>query len=85
MLYATRQTFKFESTWKVDAYEDLTVPAGTFKAFKISMSTNSEQENTYWFVPQLGINAKQIWRREAKSRFGPGTRELELVSQNITK
>ena len=84
-LYATHQSFAFESTWKVVAYEDLTVPAGTFKAFKISMSTNSEQENTYWFVPQLGINAKQIWRREARSRFGPGTRELELVSQNITK
>jgi hypothetical protein len=80
-----KQVFPFDSTFKVEAYEEVTVPAGTFKAFKISVMTNTGSEDTYWFVPEFGIYAKQSLRRTDKSGYGPGTREVELVSQTIKK
>jgi len=78
------QVVPFDATWKVEAYEDVTVPAGTFKAFKMSASSFGFQD-MYWFVPELGIYAKQSLRRTDKSGYGPGTREVELVSQSIKK
>ena len=82
---AKNQVIPFDATYKVEAYEDVTVPAGTFKAFKISSSTNTGSEDTYWFAPELGLFVKQSLRRTDKSGYGPGTREVELVSQSIKK
>jgi hypothetical protein len=82
---STKQAFPFDATFKVEAYEDVTVPAGTFKAFKISVLTSAGSEDTYWFVPEFGIHAKQSLRRTGKSGYGPGTREIELVSLSIKK
>jgi hypothetical protein len=82
---AKNQVIPFDATYKVEAYEDVTVPAGTFKAFKISSSTNTGSEDTYWFTPELGLFVKQSLRRTDKSGYGPGTREVELVSQSIKK
>jgi hypothetical protein len=81
---AKNQVIPFDATYKVEAYEDVTVPAGTFKAFKISMSSFGFQD-MYWFVPELGIFAKQSLVRNDKSGYGPGTREVELISQSIKK
>jgi hypothetical protein len=78
------QVIPFDATYKVEAYENVTVPAGAFKAFKVSVTTISSQE-VYWFAPELGIYAKQSLRRTDKSGYGPGTREVELVSQSIKK
>lgn len=78
------QVIPFDATYKVEAYEDVTVPAGTFKAFKISFTSTGSQD-MYWFVPELGVFAKQSLRRTDKSGYGPGTREVELVSQSIKK
>jgi hypothetical protein len=83
-VHAKNQVVPFDATYKVEAYEDVTVPSGTFKAFKISFSSIGSQD-TYWFVPELGIFAKQSLRRTDKSGYGPGTREVELVSQSIKK
>jgi hypothetical protein len=84
-VHANKQIFPFEATYKVEAYEDVTVPAGTFKAFKISSSTNTGSQDTYWFAPEVGLFVKQSLRRTDKSGYGPGTREVELVSQSIKK
>jgi len=81
---AKNQVFPFDATYKIEAYEDVTVPAGTFKAFKISFSSMGSQD-LYWFVPEFGIFAKQSLRRTDKSGYGPGTREVELVFQSIKK
>jgi hypothetical protein len=81
---AKNQVIPFDATYKVEAYEDVTVPAGTFKAFRISFSSTGVQD-MYWFAPELGIYAKQSLRRTDKSGYGPGTREVELVSQSIKK
>jgi hypothetical protein len=84
-MHATKQTIPFDSTGKVEAYEDVTVPAGTFKAFKISTSDTLGNENLIWYSPDLGIWVKQVMKRTAKNPSGPGTREQEIISQSIKK
>jgi len=63
----------------------VTVPAGTFKAFKISSSDTLGQEQTGWFIPDLGVWGKRSDRRTAKYPAGPGTREIELLSYTKAK
>jgi hypothetical protein len=84
-VHAKSQIIPLVMTWKVEAYEEVTVPAGTFKAFKISSSDNFGTEGVAWFVPELGIQAKVLSTRTAKSPSGPGTRESVLISHTITK
>lgn len=84
-IHAAKRTIPYQYTQKVEAYEDVTVPAGTFKAFRLSASNTLGEENTIWFSPELGIFVKQSYRRLANSAQGPGTREVELVSQTIRK
>ncbi|HLX79183.1 MAG TPA: hypothetical protein VKS43_01230 [Burkholderiales bacterium] len=72
-------------TQKVVAYEEVKVPAGTFKTYKIIWSESNGNEDTYWMSPELGICVKSILRRTAEHTAGPGTREDELVSYSIAK
>lgn len=52
------------STYRVDAVEQVKVPAGTFTAFKISQQTQTQGESsilsaaTKWVVPQIGAPIK---------------------------
>jgi hypothetical protein len=82
---ATKQTIPFDNTSKVEAYEEVTVPAGTFKAFKIISSDTTGNENVTWSNPEVGTWIKRIETRTAKHRAGPGTRETQLVSYTIPK
>ena len=84
-VYATNQTTSFDATVKVEAYEDVTVPAGTFKVFRVSWSDTNGNENMEYSIPELGAYAKRSWRRTDKHAAGPGTREIELVSYTIAK
>lgn len=83
--HATKQTIPYQQTQKVEAFEDVTVPAGTFKAFKIISSSTLGQEDVNWFSPELGIFVKSINTRTAKHAAGPGRQETEIVSQTIKK
>ena len=84
-IHAAKQTIPFQFTTKVEAYEDVAMPAGTFKAFRISTVNTIGDESMVWFSPEFGIFIKQSLRRTAKHAQGPGTREIELVSQAIRK
>jgi len=83
--HAKKQTIPYQQTYKVEAYEDVTVPAGTFKTFKVRISSTLGQENVVWFEPKVGIFVKQINTRTAKHRAGPGTQEIEIASLTIAK
>jgi hypothetical protein len=83
--HAVKQTVPFDSAWKIEAYEDVALPAGTFKAFKISYSDTLGNEQIYWYMPELGFVGKQMDKRTAKYRTGPGTRDSELISYTIAK
>jgi len=82
---ATGRTIDFEANWKVEAYEDVTVPAGTFKAFRVRYSDTMGNEDMYWSTPELGIFVKTSQKRSASHAQGAGTRETELVTQTIRK
>jgi len=68
--------------FKVVAYEDISVPAGTFKTFKILMNSwvnNNRVENTYWYLPDWGIPIKNI-RKVYPLRGAPVLESIELES-----
>lgn len=83
--HVTKQTTALDYTQKVEAFEEITVAAGTFKTFKVSTVNTIGDESVNWFSPDLGIFVKQSLKRTAKHPQGPGTREIELVSQAIRK
>ncbi len=79
-IHAAKRTVPYVLTQKVEAYEDVTVPAGTFKAFKLSTTTSMGDDNLTWFSPDMGIFIKQSLKRSARHPSGAGSRELELLS-----
>jgi len=82
---ASKQTMPLDNTFKIEAYEEVTVPAGKFKTFKIIYSNSVGEEFTSWLIPELGQSAKRVLKRSAKYPRGLGTREEELVSYTIPK
>ena len=49
--------------WEVMAYEEVTVPAGTFMAFRVTRTGTSDayaQDDvyTYWYAPTIGFVVK---------------------------
>lgn len=79
------RTADLEATWKVEAYEDVAVPAGTFKAYRVRYSDTIGNAEVYWFSSDLGITVKTSQKRSASHPQGVGTRETELVTQAIRK
>jgi hypothetical protein len=85
-MHAANRTIPYDATCKVESYGDVTVPAGTFKAFKIGCSSTLHGEETFWFSPEMGIFVRSNLKRATNSPFGgAGTRETELVSVTIRK
>jgi len=56
----------------VKSFENVTVPAGTFKAFKI-IAKRKGLKDTYWYSPKLRLYLKRI---TIHHRAGESTREL---------
>jgi hypothetical protein len=79
-VYPAKRTISYDLTQKVEAYEDVTVPAGTFKAFKVSTKTSLGDDNLAWYSPEHGIFVKQSLKRTATHAQGAGTREIEMKS-----
>lgn len=77
--HATGQTVEYDFTCRVEAYEKVTVPAGTFDAFRVNCRTNIGNEETYWSNPQNGLFVKTRLVRTAANPQGAGTQEAELV------
>jgi hypothetical protein len=70
------------SRWRVEALEDVTVPAGTFKAWKIVMEDNLGFRQTTWSVPEtMGAFARRINERAASHPMGgAGVQVFEMTS-----
>jgi hypothetical protein len=75
---AQKREVPFEATQVVEAYEDIVVPAGTFKAFRVRTSDTLGNDNVQWFAPDVGMFVKTSMRRTDKNALGAGTRETEL-------
>jgi hypothetical protein len=77
--HANNTSTEFVGNWKVEAYEDVTVRAGTFKAYKVRFTDTLGTENVTWFSPETGGFVKVSGQRSAKHPAGAGTNESELV------
>lgn len=82
---ATNRVLPFESTFRVEGVEDVKVPAGTFRTFRVSMNDTVGNRETYWIDPALGIPVKSEVVRTDQNPSGPGTRTSELVSHTIRR
>ena len=79
--HANKTSTEFVSNWKVEAYEDVTVRAGTFKAYKVRYTDTLGTENMTWFSPETGGVVKVSGRRSATPPAGAGTNESELAKR----
>ncbi|MEX2198677.1 MAG: hypothetical protein WD886_07685 [Burkholderiales bacterium] len=84
-LHAQNRVIPFKASWKVEAYEDVTVPAGTFKVFRIAYQDTNGTEGTWWVNPENGIFVKWSARRTDKHPQGPGTQDAELLKVNLPR
>ena len=69
---------RVENTWRVAAEEDVTVPAGTFKALRLEGS-NPANAWSHWYAPALRLMVKEIHERKAGHPLGPGRTVTEMV------
>jgi hypothetical protein len=79
-IHAAKRTIPYKEEQKVEAYEDVTVPAGTFRTFKVRSISSLGDDNLIWFSPEMGVFVKVLNTRTAKHSQGPGTRVIELLS-----
>lgn len=78
------QTFTVQGWVTVEAHEEVTVPAGRFRAFRV-VYADEGTEVTAWWSPELGLTVKEATRRGPRHHLGPGTRDLELVSHDLRR
>lgn len=69
-----------EVNWKVEEYEEVAVPAGTFKAFKLKSSiAPANAFTTLWYAPELHLMVKRIDERTARHPLGYERRVTEMT------
>lgn len=74
----TLQRYTYRDAWTVERYEEVTVPAGTVKAFKIVRRVvDGNAYDELWFSPQV----KSIVKSRGSS--AAGTYDEELVSFKV--
>ncbi len=64
--------------WEVAALEDVAVPAGTFRAFRLEGKT-PVRSRVLWYAPDLRLVVKQVEQRGPRDYLGAGRVVAELV------
>jgi hypothetical protein len=83
--HARNETVALEERWTVEAIEDVVVAAGKFRSCRLKAVDNQGNENVHWFSPDIGLFVRQRLVRTERHARGPGSRETELVSQDVKK
>ena len=83
---ASKPVVPQQTTYTVEALEEVTVPAGTFKAYKVVATDDvGRGVSERWVVPTLGLfgdfSVKGSDERRAAVVLGPGRREWTLVAR----
>jgi hypothetical protein len=81
-VYQRNETFDLKFVFAAEAFEEITVPAGTFRTFRI-LRTGPNDRMVVWYEPKLGLEVKRDWERYATHPFGPGTHRMEMLSYVI--
>lgn len=61
--YRNQSHYNVTVVWKVEAFEDVTVPAGSFKAFRISAwpdARDSVKKHVLWYAPDVKLVVKEM-------------------------
>lgn len=68
--------------YEVLAYEEVTVPAGRYMAFKVGVTKAqfNHWHETTWYSPEVGAIVKAAWGRTRSNGYGPLEGSWELVS-----
>lgn len=80
-VHASGKTIEYELSCSIPAFEKVTVPAGTFEAFRIHCTSSIGNDETFWTSPGLGTFVKTRLVRGPGNPFGAGTQESELVAR----
>lgn len=82
--YPSGRTLSLKTDFKVESWGDVTVPAGTFKAFKLVWTNNLGETETRWVSPAEGIaTVKRHVERPASHPQGAGVLDAELLSRTL--
>jgi len=81
-IYDRNQTLDLKYAFTVEAFEEVTTPAGTFKTFRIRR-TSPDDRYVIWYEPKLGLEVKRDWERYATHPLGIGTHQMEMLSYTI--
>lgn len=85
-VYPSHEVRPYELSYKVEAYEPITVPAGTFQTYRILITDNFGQVDRYWISPETGIpTIKRTQTRPATHPQGAGQLDGELISLKVAK
>ena len=82
-LHPSNQQVKVQQRAVAEAYDEVSMPAGTFKAWRVRVVDNQGNDDIHWVSPDLTVFIKQKLTRTAGHPAGPGVRETELLSQSI--
>jgi hypothetical protein len=83
--HVTKQSTEIRSTMTVQSHEEVTVPAGTFKAYKVVYTDSLGAESVNWYAPDAGGWVKIQSKRSSTFPAGAGTQEFELLSYTLKK
>jgi hypothetical protein len=81
----------YNNQFTVLAYEEITVPAGTFKTFKIKHDQENFRSGSrrwgsryFWYAPEVGYYIKRYWavNESVDKYFWQTVRDYELVSMS---
>lgn len=88
-LFPGNRVISVERVWQVHGLEDVKVPAGSFKALRITVSDRMAgtvwNEDTFWLDPGQELLVRSSLRRQAAHPAGAGTRDTELLSHTIKR
>ena len=80
-LHPSGNTLAMKIDGKVESWGEVTVPAGTYKAFKVVWTNNLGETETRWVAPADGISpVKRHVERPAGHPQGAGVLDAELLS-----
>jgi hypothetical protein len=88
-LFPGNRVTPVESVWQVHGLEDVKVPAGSFKALRITVSDRMAgtvwNEDAFWLDPGQELLVRSSLRRQAAHPAGAGARDTELLSHTIKR
>lgn len=83
-VHASGRAVVLDFDWKVEAWEEIKVPAGTFQAYRISWTNSLGETETRWTAPATGVDVvKRHVERSAAHPQGPGVLDAELLARRM--